>query len=55
LQLTRTGKRLMLDSLEVMADLECRYARLVGEDRLEAVLQGLAIFIDHAEATAKGG
>jgi len=55
LQLTKTGKRLMLDSLEVMADLERRYARSVGEDRLEALLQGLAIFIDHAEGTAKGG
>jgi DNA-binding MarR family transcriptional regulator len=55
LQLTNTGKRLMLDSLEVMADLERSYARSVGEDRLEALLQGLAIFIDHAEGTKKGG
>jgi DNA-binding MarR family transcriptional regulator len=53
LQLTNTGKRLMLDSLEVMADLERRYALSVGEDRLEALLQGLAIFIDSAEATTK--
>jgi DNA-binding MarR family transcriptional regulator len=55
LQLTKTGKRLMLDSLEVMADLERSYARSVGEDRLEALLQGLAIFIDHAEGTKTGG
>jgi DNA-binding MarR family transcriptional regulator len=55
LKLTRTGKRLMLDSLEVMADLERRYAREIGEDRLEAMLQSLAIFIDHAEGTSKGG
>jgi DNA-binding MarR family transcriptional regulator len=53
LQLTNTGKRLMLDSLEVMADLERRYALSVGEDRLEALLQGLAIFIDGAEGTTK--
>jgi DNA-binding MarR family transcriptional regulator len=55
LQLTNTGKRLMLDSLEVMADLERSYARSVGEDRLEALLQGLAIFIDHAEGAKTGG
>src|SRR5580692_1916772 len=30
LQLTKTGKKLMLDSLEVMAELESRYARSVG-------------------------
>jgi DNA-binding MarR family transcriptional regulator len=53
LQLTNTGKRLMLDSLEVMADLERRYALSVGEDRLEALLQGLAIFIDSAEGKTK--
>ena len=55
LHLTRTGKRLMLDSLEVMADLERSYARSMGEDGLEILLQGLAVFIDHAEATTKGG
>jgi DNA-binding MarR family transcriptional regulator len=49
LQLTRTGKRLMLDSLDVMAELERRYARSIGEARLDGLLQGLAIFIDHAE------
>jgi hypothetical protein len=36
-----------------MADLERRYALSVGEDRLEALLQGLAIFIDSAEGTTK--
>jgi DNA-binding MarR family transcriptional regulator len=55
LQLTKTGKRLMFDSIEVMADLERRYARSVGEDRLRALLQGLSIFIDHAEDATKGG
>jgi DNA-binding MarR family transcriptional regulator len=49
LQLTRTGKKLMLDSLEVMTDLERRYAGSVGRDRLAAMLQGLADFIEAAE------
>lgn len=46
LQLTQTGRRLMLDSLEVMADLEHRYARSVGRDQLAAVLRGLAAFVE---------
>lgn len=49
LQLTPTGKRLMLDSLEVMADLQRRYARNVGRKQLTAVLQGLAAFVARAE------
>jgi DNA-binding MarR family transcriptional regulator len=49
LQLTRTGRRLMLDSFQVMAELERRYARSVGRDRLAAVLKGLAIFVEGAE------
>jgi DNA-binding MarR family transcriptional regulator len=49
LQLTRTGKRLMLDSLEIMAELERRYARSIGRDRLAAVLGGLAAFVEGAE------
>jgi DNA-binding MarR family transcriptional regulator len=49
LQLTKPGKQLMLDSLEVMADLERRYARSVGRDRLAAVLRGLAAFVEGAE------
>lgn len=49
LQLTRTGKKLMLDSLEVMAELEQRYARSVGRDRLLAMLAGLAAFVEGAE------
>jgi DNA-binding MarR family transcriptional regulator len=49
LRLTRTGKRLMLDSLKVMAELELRYARSVGPDRLAVVLQGLAAFVEGAE------
>jgi DNA-binding MarR family transcriptional regulator len=49
LQLTKTGKKLMLDSLEVMAELERRYARSVGRDQLAAVLGGLAAFIEGAE------
>jgi DNA-binding MarR family transcriptional regulator len=49
LQLTKTGKQLMLDSLEVMAELERRYARSVGRDRLAAVLRGLAVFVEGVE------
>jgi hypothetical protein len=40
---------LMLDSLEVMAELERRYAGSVGRNRLAAVLQGLAAFVEGAE------
>jgi DNA-binding MarR family transcriptional regulator len=49
LQLTEVGRRLMIDSFEVMADLERRYARLVGRDRLTAMLQGLGTFVEKAE------
>jgi DNA-binding MarR family transcriptional regulator len=49
LQLTKTGKQLMLDSLEVMAELERRYARSLGRDRLATVLRGLAVFVAAAE------
>ena len=38
----------MLDSLEVMADLEHRYAESIGSDALRATLDGLAGF---SEAT----
>jgi DNA-binding MarR family transcriptional regulator len=49
LQLTKTGKKLMLDSLEVMAELERRYGRSIGRDQLAAVLGGLAVFVEGAE------
>jgi DNA-binding MarR family transcriptional regulator len=49
LQLTMTGKQLMLDSLEVMTELECRYACSIGRGQLAAMLQGLAAFIDGAD------
>ena len=49
LQLTKAGRRLMLDSLEIMAELERRYARSVGRDELDAVLRGLAAFVEGAE------
>src|SRR5258707_3638894 len=48
LQLTKTGKQLMLDSLKVLAELERRYDRSVGRDRLAAVLRGLAAFVEGA-------
>ncbi len=49
LQLTRTGKQLMLDSLEVMEELEHRYACSLGRDRLAVVLGGLARFVEEME------
>jgi DNA-binding MarR family transcriptional regulator len=49
LKLTETGRRLMLDSLEVMAELERRYAGLLGKDRLAAMLRGLGTFVEKAE------
>jgi DNA-binding MarR family transcriptional regulator len=49
LRLTAEGNRLMLDSLEVMAELERRYAGMIGTSRLTAVLSGLSAFITHAE------
>jgi DNA-binding MarR family transcriptional regulator len=49
LQLTRTGKKLMLDSLEVMAELERRYAGSLGRERLATIRGGLADFIEAAE------
>jgi DNA-binding MarR family transcriptional regulator len=49
LQLTRTGKKLMLDSLEVMAELKSRYARSIGQDRLMGMLGGLAAFVEGTE------
>jgi DNA-binding MarR family transcriptional regulator len=49
LQLTETGERLMLDSLEVMAELERRYARSLGRDRLAGILQGLTAFVEGME------
>src|SRR4051812_37978240 len=45
LHLTKSGTRLMLDSLQVMTDLQNSYARLIGGDQLSAVLSGLEAFI----------
>ena len=45
LQLTKTGKKLMLDSFEVMAGLERRYARSIGREQLGATLRGLEAFV----------
>jgi len=44
LELTDAGTKLMLASLDVMGDLERRYAGLIGRDRLAAVLDGLQAF-----------
>jgi DNA-binding MarR family transcriptional regulator len=50
LQLTKTGKKLMLDSFEVMAELERRYARSIGRERLGAILRGLEAFVRETDA-----
>jgi DNA-binding MarR family transcriptional regulator len=44
LELTEIGRRLMFDSLDVMADLERRYAKLIGSKTLRAALDGLEAF-----------
>jgi DNA-binding MarR family transcriptional regulator len=44
LELTETGRKLMRDSFGVMADLERRYAELIGPDVLQATLDGLTAF-----------
>ena len=49
LHLTKSGTRLMLDSLQVMTDLQKSYARLIGHDQLSAVLDGLEAFITRSE------
>jgi DNA-binding MarR family transcriptional regulator len=49
LRLTKTGRQLMLDSLDVMAKLERRYARSLGREQLAALLRGLAVFVEGAE------
>jgi DNA-binding MarR family transcriptional regulator len=48
-RLTEVGSKLMLDSLDVMAELEDRYARVIGDKRLTAILQGLSAFVAQAE------
>jgi DNA-binding MarR family transcriptional regulator len=45
LRLTDKGHRLMMDSLEVMAELERRYARALGKARLVELQRGLKSFI----------
>jgi DNA-binding MarR family transcriptional regulator len=47
LRLTAEGKALMLDSFDVMAELERRYAGMIGERRLSALLGALSAFIAH--------
>jgi DNA-binding MarR family transcriptional regulator len=49
LRLTEEGSKLMLDSLDVMAELEDRYARVIGDKRLTAILRGLSAFVAQAE------
>jgi len=49
LRLTKAGERLMSDSFEVMAELEHRYAQLIGRDLQTEMLKGLASFIEREE------
>jgi DNA-binding MarR family transcriptional regulator len=49
LHLTKSGMRLMLDSLRVMTKLQDDYAQLVGIDQLAAVLDGLEKFVIRSE------
>ena len=48
LRLTAEGKALMLDSFNVMAELERRYAGMIGKKQLSALLGALSSFIAHA-------
>jgi DNA-binding MarR family transcriptional regulator len=50
LQLTKRGRKLMLDSLDVMAKLERRYADAIGDAQLDALMQGLKLFVEVAQA-----
>jgi len=45
LKLTAAGKALMLDSFNVMAELEQRYAGMIGKKQLSALLGALSAFI----------
>ena len=47
LSLTTQGKALMLDSFDVMAELEHRYAGMIGQKKLTALLGALSAFIAH--------
>lgn len=49
LRLTARGSKLMLDSLDVMTELERRYAGMIGDKPLTAILRGLSAFIAQAE------
>ena len=49
LELTKIGRRLMFDSLDVMADLENRYAKLISSKTLRATLDGLEAFNNAAD------
>jgi DNA-binding MarR family transcriptional regulator len=49
LHLTKSGMRLMLDSLRVMTDLQNSYAKRIGREQLSAVLDGLEAFIARSE------
>jgi DNA-binding MarR family transcriptional regulator len=49
LKLTAQGSKLMRDSFNVMAELESRYADMIGDKALTAILRGLSAFIAQAD------
>src|SRR5581483_10138077 len=49
LKFTTRGSKMMLDSFDVMAELERRYAKMIGDKPLAAMLRGLSAFIAQAE------
>jgi DNA-binding MarR family transcriptional regulator len=49
LKLTAQGSKLMHDSLDVMVELERRYANMIGDKSLTAILRGLSAFVAHNE------
>src|SRR4051794_22946071 len=50
IRLTAKGNKLMRDSFDVMAELERRYAGMIGDGRLKRVLRGLSAFIEQGES-----
>jgi DNA-binding MarR family transcriptional regulator len=50
LVLTRGGERLMLESLQVMAELQRRYAHAIGKFRFAAALAALEGLVAHLES-----
>jgi DNA-binding MarR family transcriptional regulator len=54
LSLTTTGTRLMLDSLDVMATIQNRYAAAMGKNKMQAMMRGLAALAKLGRASVAG-